>query len=103
MISAPLAAWAATRGPAWRRLLLGWNVLGLISLANVASRAVLTAPGPLNLIHAEVPDLAIITYPFTSIPGFMAPLAVLVHILAIRSIVQARGAVEASRRAAGRA
>lgn len=83
--SAPFAAWAASRGGSWRWL-IGWNVLGLISLANVASRAVLTAPGPLNLIHAEVPDLGIITYPFTWIPGLMAPLAVLLHVVAIRSI-----------------
>jgi hypothetical protein len=40
------------------------NVLGLLSLANVVARAVLTAPGPLNLIHAEVPNRMIGTFPF---------------------------------------
>lgn len=85
-ISAPFMAWAATRERRFGRLLLGWNLLGLLSLANVASRAVLTAPGPLHLVHAEVPDVAILTFPFTFIPGLVAPLAVLIHLVAIRSL-----------------
>jgi hypothetical protein len=39
------------------RLALAWNVLGLLALTNVVLRAVLTAPGPFNLIHAEVRNL----------------------------------------------
>jgi hypothetical protein len=62
------------------------NVLGLLSLANVVARAVLTAPGPLNLIHAEVPNRMIGTFPFMFIPAFFVPLAVVLHVLAIRSI-----------------
>lgn len=85
-ITAPLAAFVAYRRPAWRKALIAWNVLGLVSLANVAARAVLTAPGPLNLIPANVPDVAITMYPFTFIPGCMAPLAVLLHILSLRAI-----------------
>ena len=44
------------------KLALIWNVLGLLSLTNVVIRAVLTAPGPFNLIHAEVPNLMIGTF-----------------------------------------
>ena len=84
-LSAPLAAWLVTRGAAARRIAWAWNLLGLLSLGNVVIRAVLSAPGPLQLIHAEVPDMAILTYPFTFIPGFMAPLALALHILAFRS------------------
>ncbi len=54
--SAPLIAWLSRHGWRGQRLALFWNVLGLLSLANVVARAVLTAPGPLNLIHAEVPN-----------------------------------------------
>ena len=84
-LTAPVAAWLATRGPNGRRLAWAWNVVGLLSLANVVVRAVLSAPGPLNVIHAEVPDLAILTFPFTFIPGFMVPLALTLHVLAFRS------------------
>jgi hypothetical protein len=85
--SAPVIAWLSMRGWWGQRLALLWNILGLLSLANVVTRAVLTAPGPLHLIHAEVPNRMIGTFPFMFIPGFFVPLAVVLHVLAIRSIV----------------
>jgi hypothetical protein len=85
--SAPVIAWLSMRGQWGQRLALLWNILGLLSLANVVTRAVLTAPGPLHLIHAEVPNRMIGTFPFMFIPGFFVPLAVVLHVLAIRSIV----------------
>jgi hypothetical protein len=85
--SAPLVAWLATRGRVGVRVALAWNVLGLFALANVAVRAVLTAPGPFNVIHAEVFNRMFGTFPFMFIPGFFVPLAVTLHVLAIRAIV----------------
>jgi hypothetical protein len=66
------------------RLAIGWNVLGLLSLANVTASAVLT--GPIKLISTEVPTVAMGFFPYTFIPGFLAPLAVTFHVLAIRAI-----------------
>ncbi|MEO8155477.1 MAG: hypothetical protein ABI605_20610 [Rhizobacter sp.] len=91
-LTAPLAAWIAGRGPTGRRLALGWNVLGLVALVNIVVRSALTAPGPLNLIHSEVPNLAIGTFPYTLIAGFLAPLAVLLHVLSIRRLLSQRPA-----------
>jgi hypothetical protein len=61
-------------------------VLGLLAVTNVVTRAVLTSPGPFNLIHAEVPNRMFDTFPFMFIPGFFVPLAVTLHVLAIRAI-----------------
>ena len=85
-VSVPLIAWLSTRGRLGIRLALAWNVLGLLALTNVVIRAVLTAPGPFNLIHAEVPNLMMGAFPFMFIPGFFVPLAVVLHVLAIRAI-----------------
>lgn len=85
-LTAPIAAWQVSRGPTGRKIAWAWNLVGLLSLANIVTRAVLSAPGPLQLIHAEVPDMAILTYPFTFIPGFMAPLALALHLLAFRAL-----------------
>jgi hypothetical protein len=85
--SAPVIAWLSTRGRLGMKIALAWNVLGLLSLANVVIRAVLTAPGPFNLIHAEVPNRMIGTFPFLFIPGFFVPLAVALHVLALRLII----------------
>jgi hypothetical protein len=84
--SAPLIAWLSTRGRLGLKLALAWNVLGLLALTNVVARAVLTSPGPFNLIHAEVPNRMFGTFPFMFIPGFFVPLAVTLHVLAIRAI-----------------
>jgi hypothetical protein len=85
--SALLVAWMSTRGRIGLRVTLAWNLLGLAALANVVVRAVLTAPGPLNLIHAEVPDRMIGTFPFLFIPAFFVPLAVVLHVLSVRAIL----------------
>src|SRR5277367_811041 len=84
--SVPVIVWLSTRGRIGLKLALVWNVLGLLALTNVVIRAVLTVPGPLNLIHAEVPDQMFGTFPFMFIPGFFVPLAVTLHVLAIRAI-----------------
>ncbi len=85
-LSAPIAAWAYWRGRIGERAALAWNIAGLAMLANVALRATLTAPGPLNFVHGEIPNTAIGTFPFTYIPGFFAPLALVLHVLAIRAL-----------------
>jgi hypothetical protein len=85
--SAPLVAWFSTQGRVGLGVALAWNVLGLFAVTNVVIRAVLTAPGPFNLIHAEVFNRMFDTLPFTLIPGFFVHLAVTLHILAIRGIM----------------
>jgi hypothetical protein len=84
--SAPIIAWLATRGKTGLKLALIWNFLGLCALINVVIRALLTAPGSLNLIHAEVPNRMFGAFPFMFIPGFFVPLAVVLHVLALRTI-----------------
>ena len=84
-LSAPLIAWTSTGGHWGERLALGWNVAGALTLANAITLGALTAPG-LNLIHAEVPNVAIGAFPFTYIAGFFAPLAMALHALSVRGL-----------------
>ena len=92
--SAGLVSWLSTRGRVGMRLAVAWNVLGLLALTNVVIRAVLTSPGPFNLIHTEVPNRMFGTFPFLFIPAFFVPLAVGLHVLAIRAISSHLGAAE---------
>jgi hypothetical protein len=85
-LSAPVVVWLARSGTVGRRAAIAWNVLGLLALANVLVRSALTAPGPLNFIHSDLPNLAIGTFPYTYIAGFFAPLAVMLHVLSIRHL-----------------
>lgn len=84
--SAPVVAWMLATGKISPRLAVLWNVAGIVMLANVAGRGVLTTPGALNLLHTEVPNLAVGTFPYSYIPGVMVPLALILHILAIRAL-----------------
>jgi hypothetical protein len=65
-----------------------WNGVGLLALTNVVARSVLTSEGPLNLLATEVPNLAVGTYRFTFIAGFLAPLAAVLHVLSIRTLLR---------------
>ncbi|QYU68462.1 hypothetical protein J4558_27310 [Leptolyngbya sp. 15MV] len=49
-------------------------------------RSVLTAPGPLQLLPSEVPNLAPTLFPYVFLPGFLPALGVTLHVLAIRAI-----------------
>lgn len=84
--SAPLVAWLLASGRISGRAALLWNVLGIAMLANVVVRGVLTTPGRLHLITAEVPNLAIGTFPYSFIPALMVPLALVLHVMAIRAL-----------------
>ena len=84
--SAPIVAWLATSGRGGRRIATAWSVAGLLALANVIVRSALTAPGPLHLLATETANRAIGTFPYTYIAGFLAPLAVTLHVLALRAL-----------------
>ena len=85
-ISAPLIAWIASKGRGGLRAALLWNFVGLAALANILIRALGTSPGVLNFISSEVPDVALGRFPFTYLAGFLAPLALILHVLAIRAL-----------------
>lgn len=85
-VSAPVVAWLVARRPSGTGVALVWNLLGLLSLANVVTRAVFTTPGPLNLIHSDIPNRLIGTFPYAFIPAFFVPLAVVLHVLALRAM-----------------
>ena len=84
--TAPIAAWLSTRGKFGMKLAVGWNALGLLALTDVMTRAVLTTLGPLNVIRTEVQNLMIGTFPFLFIPTVFVPMAIVLHLLAIRII-----------------
>lgn len=86
-LTAPLAALIATRGRAGLQAALVWNIAGLALLANVVVRAILSAPGPLDVLGTEVPNSLPGLFPYTYLAGFLAPLALVLHVLALRAVL----------------
>ncbi len=86
--TAPLVAWLCRRGRWGLRIALLWNGVGLVAISNVIIRAALTAPGPLNFLPTESPNLAMTLFPYTYLAGFLAPLAVTLHLLSLMVIAR---------------
>lgn len=84
-LSAPLVAWLYATGRLSLRGLRLWNLVGIALLTNVVVRAVLTLPGSTLLLHTEVPNRALGMPPFMFLPGFFVPLALGLHIVALRA------------------
>ncbi len=85
-LSAPFVAWLLATKRLAPRGAIAWNLVGIAMVANVVVRSILTTPGPTRLIDTEIANQAVTLFPYTFIPGFLAPLAVLLHVLAIRGL-----------------
>jgi hypothetical protein len=88
-LSAPVVAVLYARHALGARTALVWNVVGIASLANVVVRNVLTSPA-IHLISTEVPTSAVGSFPYSFIPALIVPLALVLHVLAIRSLATLR-------------
>lgn len=71
-------------------LMKGWNVAGLILLAQVAVTGALSAPGPQQALNRETPNLAIISFPYVLIAALFVTSALALHILSLRKIALMR-------------
>ena len=81
---APIVAVAYARGVAGRKLLLvSWNLLGLIDLANAIATGFLTSPSPLQMLSLEAPNWLISDFPLVLVPVFGVPLAILLHVASL--------------------
>ena len=81
--SAPFMAFLIARQRISTKTVRAWNVVGLLVLSNVVARGILSAPGPLQFLHADFPNRAIGTFPFTYIAGLMVPLAATLHVASL--------------------
>ena len=85
-LTAPVVAWLYASGRIHATAVRVWSFVGIAILTNTIVRAVLTVPGPLNVFQTEVPNIALGIFPFSYIPGFLAPLALCLHVLLLRSV-----------------
>ncbi len=77
-----------TKSSANVALLRAWNYFGLLMLSIIVVAAILSTPTPLQQLAFDQPNVAILTYPFTLLPGVVVPLVALSHLLALRLLRQ---------------
>ena len=67
-----------------KKLVIAWNVLGILILGNTVVNGLLSAPTALRLIVVEPPNTAIGYFPYIWLPCFLVPYAFLFHIWSLR-------------------
>jgi hypothetical protein len=76
---------------AWSpRVALWWNVAGILILLNVVVHAQLSTPSPFRVFHTDPPVTFIGYWPYILLPGFLVPLAWLLHAASIIQLTRAR-------------
>jgi hypothetical protein len=82
--AAPFVAWGLATGRRWARpAAVGWNVLGLLDLANAVTIGALSAAG----VFADAPSTeAMARLPLSLVPTYGVPIFVLLHVVSLLAL-----------------
>ncbi|TKC65244.1 hypothetical protein FBD94_01450 [Pedobacter hiemivivus] len=61
-----------------------WNIVGIVFLAIIVGTAILSAPSPIQQLAFDQPNLAILQFPYTLLPGIVVPVVLLSHLLCLK-------------------
>lgn len=70
-----------------KNLLLIWNIICLVLLANIVTIAVLSAKTPFQQLAFDQPNIGITIFPILLLPSLVVPLVLISHLAAIRQIL----------------
>jgi len=71
-----------------KNVLIAWNIICLLLLANIVVTAVLAAPFPFQRFAFNQPNIALFYFPFVWLPAFIVPAALLAHLISLRRLVK---------------
>ena len=83
-LTAPLLAQFIIRGNISNKVIILWNVLCMLILANTVITAALSAPTPFRVFMNEPANTVIAYFPFVWLPAFVVPFAFALHLLSIK-------------------
>ncbi len=66
-----------------RKIIIGWNIIGMLFLANIVINAALSVPGPLHLLSPDMPNLAVLKFPYQLLPTLIVPALLFSHVVAL--------------------
>lgn len=90
-LTAPFVAVGIATGLVGRRVTVAWNLFGLALLFHAIGTVATSAPGPLHLGWSGEPFAAIASWPVVWIPAFLAPAAILLHVVSIAQALSREG------------
>jgi hypothetical protein len=68
--------------------MLIWNFICLGLLFNIVVNAILSAPFPFQQQAFDQPNIGVLHFPFTLLPGLIVPLVLFSHLVCIRALVR---------------
>jgi hypothetical protein len=88
-LAAPLAAWAAwfhydrlgDPGSPWRRVFIGFNLLGLADHLYAVGAGIGTFPGPIQLVHTSPSTAVFAALPMILFPIYLVPFVDIGHLI----------------------
>ncbi len=88
-ISAPFIAYfGLTKGILSKKIVLVWHFIALGLLLNIVIIALLSAPGPLQKLAFDQPNVAILNFPFSWLPTFIVPIVLFGHLVSIKQLLK---------------
>jgi hypothetical protein len=86
-LTAPLVAAAvARRRPGHRAIALAWNLAGVADLITAVTMGVTHSSSSFGVLAGAIRTDALGRYPFSLIPSFLVPLALLLHVTSLRRL-----------------
>ncbi len=86
-VLAPVAALAYARGAAGAaRLVMAWNVLGILDLVVAVGTGFLTSPSPFQQLSLDAPNELISAFPLVMVPVFAVPVSILLHLMSLMKL-----------------
>ena len=90
-VLAPVVYLAAFRSDvAHRWLLIAYNLLGLILLANIVGTAIVSLPSPFQMMAFEQPNRAVLFFPYIWLPTIVVPIVFFAHAASLWKLFSVR-------------
>ena len=90
-ILAPIVYFIAFRGGKVNRaVLIAYNIIGMLLLANIVSIAILSLPSPLQLLAFDQPNVAVTYFPFIWLPTIVVPIVLFAHLASLWKLAAGR-------------
>lgn len=75
-----------------RKLLIAFNILGVILLANIVSIAVMSLPSPFQQMSFDQPNRAVLYFPYVWLPTIVVPIVLFSHLASLWKLATGRTA-----------
>ena len=71
-----------------RKTLITWNLVAMALLFNIVIHAVLSAPFAFQQLAFDQPNIAVLYFPFSWLPGFIVPVVLFSHLVSVRQLLK---------------